>query len=60
MGRESEWRVGHEGRDAMYCEQRHDDTRQRIRSDGDTLMGRTRHPISFASSVAWRQCSSLP
>jgi len=49
------WRVGHQGRDEMYYEERIDGVWQRIRISGEMLMGRAHHVIYFASPPAWAQ-----
>lgn len=49
------WRVGHRGRDAMYYEEPHGGTWQRIDIDGEMLMGRAHHVIYFASPEAWQR-----
>lgn len=49
------WRVGHQGRDQMYYEERLGDTWQRIDIDGEMLMGRAHHVIYFASPEQWQR-----
>jgi len=48
-----DWRVGHQGRDEMYYEERIGGTWQRIRISGEMLMGRAHHVIYFESPQAW-------
>ena len=48
-----DWRVGHQGRDEMYYEERINGGWQRLRISGEMLMGRAHHAIYFASPVAW-------
>ncbi|PAW70615.1 MAG: hypothetical protein B9S38_07465 [Verrucomicrobiia bacterium Tous-C4TDCM] len=43
------WRVGHEGRDSMYYEEKHGGSWRRIRIDGEMLTGRAHHAIYFGS-----------
>jgi hypothetical protein len=47
------WRVGHQGRDEMYYEEWSHGGWQRIRIEGEMLMGRAHHVIYFASPQAW-------
>lgn len=49
------WRVGREGRDGMWYEERHDGVWQRIEVQGEMLMGRAHHVIYFDSIERWRQ-----
>jgi hypothetical protein len=49
----SEWRVGHQGRDQMYYEERIGSTWQRLEIQGEMLMGVAHHVIYFASPAAW-------
>ena len=49
----SEWRVGHQGRDQMYYEERIGGTWQRLEIQGEMLMGVAHHVIYFASPAAW-------
>jgi hypothetical protein len=49
------WRVGHEGRDQMYYEERHGGGWQRIDISGEMLMGRAHHVIYFPSAKAWER-----
>lgn len=44
------WRVGHEGRDSMYYEEKHGGSWRRMRVDGEMLMGRAHHVIYFGST----------
>lgn len=43
------WRVGHEGRDSMFYEEKHGGSWRRIPIPGEMLMGRAHHVIYFAS-----------
>lgn len=43
------WRVGHEGRDMMFYEEKHGGSWRRIPIDGEMLMGRAHHVIYFTS-----------
>lgn len=43
------WRVGHEGRDMMFYEEKHGGRWRRIPIPGEMLMGRAHHVIYFAS-----------
>jgi hypothetical protein len=49
-GPERGWRVGHEGRDSMYYEEKHGGSWRRMRIDGEMLMGRPHHVIYFGST----------
>lgn len=49
------WRVGHQGRDQMYYEERHGGGWQRIDISGEMLMGRAHHVIYFPSAKAWER-----
>lgn len=49
------WRVGHQGRDRMYYEERHDGRWERIDIDGEMLTGRAHHLIYFASAEQWQR-----
>ena len=49
------WRVGHQGRDRMYYEERHGGAWERIDIDGEMLMGKAHHVIYFASPARWRE-----
>jgi hypothetical protein len=51
----SEWRVGHQGRDGMYYEERVNGSWQRIEVQGEMLMGPAHHVIYFASAAAWER-----
>ena len=51
----SEWRVGHQGRDQMYYEERIGGSWQRIEVQGEMLMGVAHHVIYFASPAAWER-----
>lgn len=51
----SEWRVGHQGRDQIFYEERLDGAWQRIVIDGEMLMGRPHHVIYFASPESWHR-----
>lgn len=51
----TEWRVGHKGRDAMYYEELHDGSWERMEIDGEMLMGRAHHVIYFDSTEKWLQ-----
>lgn len=48
-----DWRVGHQGRDRMYYEERQPDGWQRLDLDGEMLMGPAHHVIYFASPARW-------
>lgn len=50
----SDWRVGHQGRDGMYYEERHDAGWHRLDIDGEMLMGPAHHVIYFRSAAAWQ------
>lgn len=50
-----DWRVGHQGRDQMYYEERHAGTWQRINLDGEMLMGRAHHVIYFPTATDWKR-----
>jgi hypothetical protein len=43
------WRVGHEGRDMMFYEEKHGGRWRRIPIPGEMLTGRAHHVIYFAS-----------
>ncbi len=43
------WRVGHEGRDAMFYEEKHGGSWRRVPIDGEMLTGRAHHVIYFKS-----------
>ena len=43
------WRVGHEGRDSMFYEEKHGGSWRRIPIPGEMLMGRAHHVIYFGS-----------
>lgn len=43
------WRVGHEGRDSMFYEEKHAGRWRRIPIPGEMLMGRAHHVIYFSS-----------
>lgn len=47
------WRVGHQGRDRMYYEERHGWSWERIEIDGEMLMGPAHHVIYFPSPDQW-------
>jgi len=49
-----DWRVGHQGRDRMYYEERHHGGWQRIEIDGEMLTGTAHHVIYFASPERWQ------
>jgi len=49
------WRVGHEGRDMMYYEERHGIGWRRIDIDGEMLTGRAHHVIYFADAETWQR-----
>jgi hypothetical protein len=51
----SQWRVGHTGRDMMYYEENHDGIWQRIAIDGEMLTGRAHHIIFFANEETWQR-----
>jgi hypothetical protein len=51
---DSEWRVGHQGRDRMYYEERHHGDWERIEIEGEMLMGTAHHVIYFASPERWQ------
>jgi hypothetical protein len=51
--KEGSWRVGHQGRDGMYYEERHDGTWRRLELDGEMLVGRAHHVIYFGSRADW-------
>jgi hypothetical protein len=48
------WRVGHEGRDGLYYEERRDGRWQRLDIDGEMLLGETHHAVYLASPGRWR------
>jgi hypothetical protein len=48
------WRVGHQGRDAMYYEEWHDGAWRSLAIDGELLGGRAHHVIYFASPEEWQ------
>lgn len=48
------WRVGHQGRDQMFYEEKVGGLWQRLEIDGEMLMGRAHHVIYFASPEVWR------
>ncbi|MCC6884734.1 MAG: hypothetical protein IT576_21435 [Verrucomicrobiales bacterium] len=48
-----DWRVGHQGRDRMYYEERQPGGWQRLDLDGEMLMGPSHHVIYFASPARW-------
>lgn len=47
------WRVGHQGRDCMYYEEKTGDSWQRIDISGEMLMGRAHHVIYFPPPETW-------
>lgn len=47
---EGDWRVGHQGRDAMYYEEFVDSSWRRLEIDGEMLCGRAHHVIYFVST----------
>lgn len=47
------WRVGHQGRDQMYYEERIAGEWQRLVVDGEMLTGRAHHVIYFKSAADW-------
>lgn len=49
------WRVGHQGRDRMYYEERHDGSWRRIDIDGEMLIGPAHHVIYFATPSVWQK-----
>lgn len=49
------WRVGHQGRDAMYYEELHNGVWLRLDIQGEMLMGPAHHVIYFDSLARWRQ-----
>jgi hypothetical protein len=49
------WRVGHQGRDQMYYEERIAGAWQRIDVDGEMLTGRAHHVIYFKSPSEWQR-----
>lgn len=48
------WRVGHQGRDRMYYEERRDGAWQRLDIEGEMLMGEAHHAVYLASPDRWR------
>ena len=48
------WRVGHQGRDRMYYEERRNGSWERLDLDGEMLMGPAHHVIYFASAERWQ------
>ncbi len=48
------WRVGHQGRDRMYYEERRDGAWQRLDIEGEMLMGETHHAVYLAAPDRWR------
>ncbi len=50
----AEWRVGHQGRDMMYYEERHGGTWLRLEIQGEMLMGRAHHVIYFDPPARWQ------
>jgi hypothetical protein len=52
---EQGWRVGHQGRDQMYYEERHAGEWWRLEIQGEMLMGPAHHVIYFDSPAAWQQ-----
>lgn len=49
----SNWRTGHNGRDAMYYEELHNGQWRRLALDGELLTGKTHHVIYFGSKGDW-------
>jgi hypothetical protein len=49
------WRVGHQGRDQMYYEERIAGAWQRLEVDGEMLTGRAHHVIYFKSPSEWQR-----
>lgn len=47
------WRVGHEGRDMMYYEEKHDGAWRRVEVSGEMLLGRAHHVIYFRPPERW-------
>lgn len=47
------WRVGHQGRDCMYYEERIAGRWERLEISGEMLMGPAHHVIYFASPAQW-------
>ncbi len=50
-----DWRVGHQGRDMMYYEERIAGVWERIAISGEMLTGRAHHVIYFSSPAEWQQ-----
>jgi hypothetical protein len=48
------WRVGHQGRDQMFYEERHRWSWRRINVSGEMLTGPAHHVIYFASAEQWQ------
>jgi len=47
------WRVGHEGRDAMYYEELVDGQWRRLNLASEMMIGRAHHGIDFGSKEQW-------
>jgi hypothetical protein len=52
---ETNWCVGHTGRDMIFYEETHHGQTQRIAIDGEMLSGRAHHVIYFASPETWQR-----
>lgn len=48
------WRVGHQGRDRMYYEERRDGAWQRLDIEGEMLMGEAHHAVYLPAPDRWR------
>ena len=48
------WRVGHQGRDRMYYEERRDGAWQRLDIEGEMLTGEAHHAVYLAAPDRWR------
>ena len=53
--RPRKWRVGHQGRDAMYYEELDHGEWRRLSIDGEMLVGRAHHVIYFGSIEEWKR-----
>lgn len=51
---ERSWRVGHQGRDRLYYEERRGGAWQRLAIDGEMLTGPAHHVIYLASPERWQ------
>lgn len=49
------WRTGHVGRHDMYYEELRNGTWERLRLDGEMMMGRAHHVIYFGTREAWKK-----